>query len=540
MDSKRAIIGLALAATIALPFLLRPKQGSPAHADDTVIVITPHNEAIRGEFAAGFADWYRARTGRTVFIDWRVVGGTSDIVRYLGAEYVASFRNLWEGRMHRPWSADIQSGFQNGRLPAGVAPAVGQAREAFLKSDVGCGLDVFFGGGNYDYDKQAQAGTLVDSGLMARHPDWFTEETFPTAFGGEQYRDPHGLWFGAVVSSYGILYNRDALRRLGFASEPGQWDDLADPRFLGQIAMCDPTKSGAIAAAFENVIQQQMRRRLASLRAAHPSAEPRELEALAVREGWTDGLQLIQRVGANARYFTDTSQKPAIDVGNGDCAAGMCIDFYGWEQQEAVKRRGGSGRLGYVSPAGGSAYSVDPIALLRGAPHRAVAAAFLEYVISLDGQKLWNFRAGVPGGPRMYALRRLPVRKDFYSREDWKPLRTDPEIDPYVQAEPFAYRPEWTGALFREIGFITRVISQDTHSELVRAWRAIIAAPEPARSHALAVLQDLSAVDYDHALGSIKRAMVSKNQVDELTFARDLANQFRRQYGRAEVLASTR
>ena len=41
-------------------------------------------------------------------------------------------------------------------------------------------------------------------------------------------------------------------------------------------------------------------------------------------------------LAANARYFTDSSQKPPIDVAQGDCAAGICIDFYGRAQAEAV------------------------------------------------------------------------------------------------------------------------------------------------------------------------------------------------------------
>ena len=116
---KRGIMVLALVATVALPFVLRPHRASPGEADDTLIVITPHNEAIRHEFTLGFQDWYKARTGRTVFVDWRMIGGTSEIARYLEGEYVASFRNLWEGRMRRPWSAEVQSAFQNGRLSGG-------------------------------------------------------------------------------------------------------------------------------------------------------------------------------------------------------------------------------------------------------------------------------------------------------------------------------------------------------------------------------------------------------------------------------------
>jgi len=215
----------------------------------------------------------------------------------------------------------------------------------------------------------------------------------------------------------------------------------------------------------------------------------------------------------------------------------MCIDFYGREQQEAVRRRNGADRLGYLSPDGGSAYSVDPIGILRGAPHRAVAAAFIEYVLSMEGQKLWNFRAGTPGGPRHWALRRLPVRRDFYARGDWAQYRSDPGVDPYSQKELLVYHGAWTSPLFPELAFVVRVMTQDTHLELARAWRAIIAAPAPARARALALLQDLGAVDYDQALGPITSALVSRNQVDEVDLARDLGERFRRQYAAAERAA---
>ena len=66
---KRSFLILALVVTVALPFVLRPRQPVLARADDTVVIITPHNEAIRTEFGRGFQAWYRARTGRTVVVD---------------------------------------------------------------------------------------------------------------------------------------------------------------------------------------------------------------------------------------------------------------------------------------------------------------------------------------------------------------------------------------------------------------------------------------------------------------------------------------
>ena len=534
---KRGIIVLALVAIVGVPFLLRPRQPSAAQADDTLVLISPHNEAIRDAFNQGFREWYRARTGRTVFLDWRNIGGTSDIRRYLEGEYTASFRNLWTSQPGHPWSAEIQSGFQNGRLGAGAPAVVREARAAFLASEAGCKIDLFFGGGPSDFAGQALAGRLVDSGLLRLHPDWFTDEAFPQVFGGEENWDRDGLWFGAVLSSYGILFNCDSLKRLGFDREPEQWSDLCDPRFAGEVGLCDPTKSGSIAQAFQNVVQQQIYLRLARLQAADPSGDPKARMAEGVRMGWNDGLRLIQLAGANARYFTDTSQKPPIDVASGNCAAGMCIDFYGREQQEAVLRRGGGQRTGYISPEGGSAYSVDPIALLRGAPHRAVAVAFMEYVLSLEGQKLWAFRTGTPGGPREYALRRLPVRRDFYSHSEWLAYRSDPEVNPYTEKKVLIFHPEWTLGLFNELEYIVRWMTEDTHPELASAWRAIIAAPEPARSRALAVLQDVSAVDYSQSFGRIKKGIASKNQVDAVNLGRDIDGWFRANYARAERIA---
>jgi len=541
---KRLLIILSLAAIVAIPFAVRPRRPEAGRAADTLVVVTPNNEAIRHEFGIGFESWYQRTTGRSIAIDWRVLGGTSEIARYLEGEYAASFRNYWTGGLGRPWSLAVEQGFQRDPLSGEASPQAAEAREAFLHSDVGCGIDVFFGGGTYDFEQQALAGRLVPSGVVSRHPDWFNDGVIALEFDGEPYRDPQARWLGSVISAYGIIYNRDALRRLGIGREPSRWSDLADPRLFGQVALCDPTKSGSIATAFENVIQQEIHRRLRDLEAARkdsgaPGSRPDDgaLEARAVREGWMAGLRLLQEIGANARYFTDASQKPPIDVADGDCAAGMCIDFYGNQQQEALRRRGDWGRVGFVSPPGGTAYSVDPVAILRGARNRAAAEAFMDYALSMEGQKLWAFKPGAPGGPAEFALRRLPIRRDFYAHDEWKALRSDPEAAPYAQADPLVYRAEWTDPLFREMAFIIRVMCQDTHDELTDAWRAILRAKSPVREEALAELQDLSLVSYDRARGEISEALGSKDQVDEVRLASRLAAEFRARYSRAEKLA---
>ena len=522
---KRWLIILALATVIAVPFVLRPKAKSINSADDVLVLITPHNEAIRHEFGLAFARWYEARTGRSVALDWRVIGGTSEIARFLAGEYNASFRYHWENELKRKWDFSVQGAFADGRLGEDASPLEREAREAFLASDVSCGIDLFFGGGPYDFIRQARMGQLVRSRIFETHPEWFTEDVIPLEYAGEGYWDEGHRWTGTVLSSYGMIYNRDVLTLRDIEQPPATWSDLMDPRLAGSIALTDPTKSGSIAKAFENVIQQQMQLQLDQT----PDDEER-----AIRSGWIKGLQLLQLAAANARYFTDSSQKPPIDVAAGNCAIGMCIDFYGRQQAEAVRRRGDSVRVDYVSPPGGSVSSVDPIGVLRGAPNQEVAELFIEFVMSMDGQRIWNFEPGTPGGPEHFALRRLPVRRDFYTPEN-AVYRSDPEDLPYAGGEQLIYRAQWTGFLFREMSLVIRIMGFDTHNELVAAWTAINEAGQP--PEAMAVLQDMSAVDYDTAQGLIKEVIGARNKVRELELAKELAGHFRQQYRRAAEIA---
>lgn len=519
---------LAMAAVIAVPFLLKPKDDLFARADDRLVLISPHNEAIRHEFTLAFGKYYKQKTGRSVSLDWRLPGGTSEIARYLKGEYYAAFQREWT-LSGRKWTPDVAGAFDNPKIvPAAAAsldtPAQA-ARRAFLDSTRGIGIDVFFGGGSFDFEQQAAAGRLVTSDVIRNHPDWFTEETIPQKVSGEIFYDPEGRWIGSCLSSFGICYNSDSLRRLGVKELPASWADLTNPLLYRQVALADPTKSGSAAKAFEMVIQQQMQ----DLVRESGSEDPMILAI-----GWKRGLELIQAASANARYFTDAAPKVPLDVSLGDAAAGMCIDFFGRFQSEAVKIGDTPSRLQYFTPAGGSSVGVDPIGILRGAPNRAVAEEFLAFVLSLEGQKLWNFKVGTPGGPERYALRRLPIRKELYAPE-FAAFRSDPEVMPYEEAKLFTYHPAWTGSLFKTLGFIVRVMCLDSHDEQASAWKALIEARFP--REALRKFMDLGAVDYETALKTIRPALSSQNRIEEVRLAKELGGKFRAQYREAERLA---
>ena len=521
-------VAAALFLIVAVPFLLKPKEDLLARADETLVIISPHNEAVRHEFTVAFMRHYKEKTGRSIRLDWRTPGGTSEIARFLAGEYLAAFENVWE-KSGRRWDSEVASAFDSAKVVLPADPAKDSpeqaARRFFLESKTGIGIDVFFGGGAYDFEIQSAAGRLVPSEVIRNHPDWFREDSIPQSVSGEAFYDADARWIGACLSSFGICYNSDSLRRLGVEKLPASWEDLTNPVFYKQVALADPTKSGSAAKAFEMVIQQQMQELV-------EGAGSEGDEVLA--RGWTRGLQIIQAASANARYFTDAASKIPLDVSLGDAAIGMCIDFYGRFQSESVQVGDKSSRLQYFTPAGGSSVGVDPIGLLRGAPNRAAAEEFLAFVLSLEGQKLWNFKVGTPGGPEKYALRRLPIRKELYAPQ-FAAYRSDPEVLPYEEAKLFTYHPKWTAPLFRVMSFIIRVACLDLHKEQTEAWQALVAARFPREAYR--VFTNLDAVNYETARTRLKKALDSKNRIEEVRLAKELSDQFRAQYKEAARLA---
>lgn len=525
----------ALGVLILIPVALRPRAVRPAASAggqaETLIVLTPHNEATRYEFERAFVAAHRARTGRVVHIDWRTSGGTSEISRYLASQYLGAFRYYWEHTRHRTWSDAVREAFDDPRQATGISAgrterdvSMAEARDAFLRSNVGCGIDVLFGGGSFDFIQQAAMGHLVDCGVLEKNRELFSASGgIPRMLAGEPLWDEKGRWFGVALSAFGICYNTDALARLGIETPPAQWRDLADLRYLGTLALTDPTASGSAAKAFEMLVQQQI-----MLAGGDPA------------KGWAAAMRLIRRIAANARYFTDSATKVPWDVESGDAAAGMAIDFYGRFQSEAVRRPDGTSRMGYITPAGGSSAGADPVGMLRGAPSPKLAREFIEFTLSEEGQKLWNWKVGAPGGPERYALRRLPVLPALYSPQ-YAALRSDPNVDPFRDVrsgrpgEAFVYRPEWTAPLFRTLGLAIQTMCIDSQEELRCAWTALIAAKFPPQATAL--FDDVTAVDYTTAMRKLRPVLSASNKIDQVHLAKTLCDGFRDQYHRVGELA---
>lgn len=560
MKSRGVLVVAGL--VVALPFIFRrpPPVGAWKEGDPVLIAISPHNEAIRHEFARGFSGWMRAQGHPPVKIDWRVIGGTSEISRYLNAELRASFKAWWlrQGDNWPDGAADVVT---NRRFhPVEERPDLVELREALRSVDdpeaFGTGIDLFFGGGVYDHDRASREGLTVAPwpGGIPRHITHSPEGhlLIPEGRSGETWREASFL--GTALSTFGIVANLDRLEDLGVAEPPRGWKDLTRSVYFRELGVADPTKSGSIAKAFEMMIHQQMTEAVreagfteaeVSGFEADPDQAPEAYHA-AVSQGWVDGLNLVKKIGANARYFTDSASKVPIDVSMANAAVGLAIDFYGRYQAETSRGPDGEERMIYRTPVGGSSVSADPVSLLRGAPHRELAVKFIEYTVSGEGQKLWNYRVGTPGGPEKYALRRLPIRRDFYPSEipelqarfgEHRPHYSDPlgdpGVNPYELAEAFQYYGRWTGRHFGIHRQLIRAMCLDSGEELHAAWRAIQRAGGPERvPEAMEALLKLPpGLTWESALGP------EYDSSREMEFMREWVIFFRNQYEEARRLA---
>jgi len=407
---KKVFVVVALVLVAVAPLLLQKgKPMTSSRADVRLVVMTPHNETIRREFGEAFSEHWKEKTGQTLFIDWRTPGGTSEI------------RLVLDGKFQR----------------------------AEKKNEEGIGVDVLFGGGAYMFQKMASVGRLQSLDVFENRKEWFgCDLGIRQAFTGEECYGKDRKWVGVCLSSFGICYNVDRLQTLDI-EPPRTWDDLGDPKYYGQLAIADPMKSGSVAKAFEMLIQQKIRYELDSVQ-REPGESRKEMLERATGQGWTKGLQLIQRISANARYFTDKASKIPHDVAQGDAAAGMCVDFYGRTYNEKLKKEDGSSRLVWISPEGGTSQAVDPVGILRGAVNHEIAQGFVDFLLSDKGQLIWNGQPGSPNGPKYHALRRLPVRPAVYTPENLKYF-TDPEEMPYEGEPDFVYEPGLTSELFHAL-----------------------------------------------------------------------------------------
>ena len=436
----RLAIAISMLVVLGLPFLFRPESAEVPAGAATLVIISPHHEQIRTEFSNGFNRWHQEHYGQPAVIDWRQPGGTSEIRRQLTAEYSAAV--------------------STGRIaPDGACP------------DGTMSYDLLFGGGTYEHSQMKRGVTVrlgdEDVNVPISAPAGFTQDELDEWFGensigSELVYDDEQYWLGVALSSFGIVFNTDALGTIG-VERPTTWEDLTDPAYDGWLAMADPRASGSVATAFQKILDGY---------------------------GWERGWRTLRGLSANARYFSGSSRRPPLDVSAGEAAAGVAIDFYGRSQSDSILAPGQApedSRVQYVDPAGAVFFDPDPITLMRGAPNPELARRFIRYALSPEGQSLWQFShtddTGDGLGPEESSLRRLPARRAMY--DDYLPRFVD-QVNPYDIVRPLPDR-GWRSM----IGPMMGAFGIDNHEEIRHAWRAIQRVKEDGDEVLAAELEDM-------------------------------------------------
>ncbi len=319
----------------ALDKILISRYGKPYNELPSVklIIISPHNNDIQKEYEKAFSACNATEYGQRVKIEWRDVGGGSTAI-------------------------------------------LNHLRNIYSSSDTS-GIDIVWGGGDFNFEKMAEEGIL-----QKMHISDDTLKNIPYTFSGLKMYDKEKRWCGSAISGFGFIYNIPLLKRLNI-SPPVQWEDLGDRRFFGLIGLADPTQSGSAAASYEMIVQSG--------------------------ENWQAGWARLLGILGNSRRFYAGAGDAAEALPSGEVTVATCIDYYGINRVIKYPEI-----LRYISPKGQTAFNPDPIAILKNPLNPEIAQRMVDFVLSIRGQALWALPTGDADGPERAALGRLPIREDVY------------------------------------------------------------------------------------------------------------------------------
>ncbi len=161
-----------------------------------------------------------------------------------------------------------------------------------------------------------------------------------------QFYDKDKYYIGTKVITTGIVVNTKA------RFKPASWKELLNPDLKNQIAMPSPLYSGAAAISLGAWL-----------------ADP----ALG---GWS----YVEGLKSNGAIAVRGNGAVLQQVANGEKSAGILVDFM------ALNAKAKGSPVEFVIPKEGLTFVTEPVAMLKTAKHVAAAEAFVNFLLSADGQ----------------------------------------------------------------------------------------------------------------------------------------------------------
>ena len=245
-------------------------------------------------------------------------------------------------------------------IPAGTPVAYGRIVEWKGRPDA----DIFWGGESALFDKLAEQKLLQKVEISKEAWD-----SIPASIGKPKpipLKDQDGYWIGTALEPYGLVYHPKKLQRLGVA-EPKDWDDLLHPKLKGEVAQCAPTRSSSSNATYEVILSMY---------------------------GEDKGWEWLKKLAANTGHFTARSRDVPTVVAKGEFAAGFAVPSY-----MAFEEKLAGFDIKFVAPKN-AFVTPEPMAILAGARNPKAARAFIEFLLTERGQRVFMERGLFPITPK--------------------------------------------------------------------------------------------------------------------------------------------
>lgn len=191
--------------------------------------------------------------------------------------------------------------------------------------------------------------SLKKDGLLAAYPE---ADTSAFAAG---LSDPAKFYFSTKLITTGIVYNTKA------PFKPESWNDLTKPEAKNLVAMPSPLTSGAAM-----------------------------IHTLTLTGNLPGGWDYYAALAKNGAQASGGNGDVLKAVSGGDKLFGMVVDYM------PIREKAKGAPVEFVFPAEGVSAVTEPVAILKSAKNPEAARAFVDFLLSPEGQKLELSQGYIP------------------------------------------------------------------------------------------------------------------------------------------------
>jgi iron(III) transport system substrate-binding protein len=172
--------------------------------------------------------------------------------------------------------------------------------------------------------------------------------------------DPQKHWFATKLITTGIVYNAKA------PFKPASWTDLLKPEAKGQVVMPSPLNSGAAL-----------------------------IHAATLTGNLPGGWRYYEGLKGNGALAGGGNGDILKSVAGGEKLFGVIVDFM------PIREKAKGAPVEFVFPQEGVSAVTEPAAILQGTKNPDAAKAFIDFLLSKEGQELALKQGYIPAHPEV-------------------------------------------------------------------------------------------------------------------------------------------